>query len=310
MRIKITLLLLIGISVNVFSQIQENAVTLKTKTGEIKGTLLCPSLKTNTPLVLLIAGSGPTDRNGNNPIMVNNALKLLAEGLFQNGIASLRYDKRGIAESKHAGVNESDLRFENYIEDAISWVDFLKTDSRFSEIIIAGHSEGSLVGMIAAQKDDVVKFISIAGVGTPAGNILKEQLKAQPSIVLNQSLSIIEKLEKGETTNDVPQMLYSLFRPSVQPYLISWFKYNPQEEIAKLDKPILIIQGTTDIQVSVSDADKLMLANSQCKKEIIQGMNHVLKASELDRQKNIETYSNPDLPLKSELVQVITRFVK
>jgi len=139
--------------------------------------------------------------------------------------------------------------------------------------------------------------------------IIKEQFKSQPSVVLEQSLPIIEKLEKGETVEDVPQLLYSIFRPSIQPYIISWFKYDPQKEIAKLTNPILIIQGTTDIQVSVSDAEKLASANEKAGMQIIEGMNHILKEAELDRGKNIATYSMPDLQLKEGLMKIIVEFI-
>ncbi len=289
---------------------QEEEITLETKTGDIKGSLLIPSVSEKTAVVLIIAGSGPTDRNGNNPIMTNNSLIMLAKELQKNGIASVRYDKRGIGESKNSGLQESDLRFEHYVKDVEDWVELLKENDRFSEIIVLGHSEGSLIGMIASQKNEVEKFISVAGAGISAGDIIRQQLKAQPPVVLNQSLPIIEKLENGEREENVPQMLYSLFRPSVQPYMISWFKYDPQKEIAKLDKPVLIIQGTTDIQVSVSDADKLALANKKSQKQIIEGMNHILKEAEADRQKNIQTYSMPDLPLKKELMEVILKFIE
>ena len=164
--------------------------------------------------------------------------------------------------------------------------------------------------MIASQKAEVEKFISVAGAGNSAGDIIREQLKAQPAVVLNQSLPIIEKLENGEREENVPQMLYALFRPSVQPYMISWFKYDPQIEIAKLNKPVLIVQGTTDIQVSVLDADKLASANNKAQKQIIEGMNHILKEAEMDRLKNIQTYSMPDLPLKKPLIEIIVKFIE
>ena len=303
-------LILLLLFIPLISLCQEEEITLKTKTGDIKGSLLVPSSSEKASVVLIISGSGPTDRNGNNPIMINNSLMMLANELKKNGIASVRFDKRGIGESKNSGLEESDLRFENYVNDVKGWVDLLKESNRFSEIIVLGHSEGALIGMIASQKIEVEKFISVAGAGNSAGDIIREQLKAQPTVVLNQSLPIIEKLENGETVENVPQMLYALFRPSVQPYMISWLKFNPQIEIAKLNKPVLIIQGTTDIQVSVSDADKLALANKKAKKQIIEGMNHILKEAELDRQKNIQTYSMPDLPLKKDLIEFIVKFIK
>jgi len=211
-------------------------VILETPTGKLFGTLTIPQKDPPFPVVLIIAGSGPTDRDGNNPRMKNNALKMLATELMKNGIASLRYDKRGIGKSSSAGLKESDLRFENYIEDAIGWTNFLKQDNRFGDIIIIGHSEGSLIGMIASQQKQVKKFISIAGAGQSADKIIRTQLMSQPPIILEQASPVLDKLVKGETTENVSQMLYSLFRPSVQPYLISWFKYDPQKEkMAKHD---------------------------------------------------------------------------
>src|SRR6202008_3030166 len=163
---------------------QEEAITLKTSTGEIKGTLLLPALKTKIPLVLIIAGSGPTDRNGNQSSAENNSLKLLAEELAKNGIASVRFDKRGVGESAGAFEDESALRFDTYVSDVSGWIDFLAPDKRFGKLIVAGHSEGSLLGMAAAAKSTKVSaFISIAGAGRPADEILKEQFsKVEPAV--------------------------------------------------------------------------------------------------------------------------------
>ncbi len=310
LKLKIGVVGLLFICTNLTAQVADLPITLETETGKIEGALLVPEGKAKFPLVLIIAGSGPTDRDGNNPVMKNNSLKMLAVGLVENGIASVRYDKRGVGESKSAALSESDLRFENYVQDARAWVEFLSKDNRFSEIIILGHSEGSLIGMIAAQNSEVDKFISLAGVGSPAGEIIREQLKPQPPFVLEQSLPILEKLEKGETVAEVPPMLASLFRPSVQPYLISWFRYDPRQELAKLNKPVLIIQGTTDLQVGVADAEKLADATKRAELQIIEGMNHILKEAESDRAKNLATYSIADLPLKTDLVKSVVEFIR
>jgi len=267
------------IAKTIFGQ-SEEVVVLKTETGEIEGTLTMPDMKLPVPVALIIAGSGPTDRNGNNPMMTNNSLKMLSAELAKKGIASLRYDKRGIAASQKAGMKEADLRFEMYINDAIDWVKLLKQNKKFNQVVIIGHSEGSLIGMVASQNENVEKFVSIAGAGQSAGKIIREQLKAQPTFVLEQSSPILDELEKGNTVEDVPQMLFSLFRPSVQPYMISWFNYDPQIEIAKLQKPILIVQGTTDIQVSAEDARRLQAAKPSSKMVVVEGMNHIFKMLE------------------------------
>lgn len=129
--------------------------------------------------------------------------------------------------------------------------------------------------MIASQKEAVNKFISVAGVSVPAGKVIQDQIKAQAPMLLDQTTTIIKKIENGETVTEVPPLLHAIFRPSVQPYLISWFKYNPQDEISKLNKDILIIQGTTDIQVETSHAHTLASANKKARKHIFEGMNHI-----------------------------------
>ena len=126
---------------------------------------------------------------------------------------------------------------------------------------------------------------------------------------MEQSTPILDELVKGNKVENVPQMLFSLFRPSVQPYMISWFKYNPQVEISKLKKPTLIVQGTTDIQVSVEDSRRLLAAKPDAKLVVIEGMNHIFKNVEADRMKNIQTYNQPDLPVNVELVEAIVRFI-
>ncbi|MBS9462070.1 alpha/beta hydrolase [Flagellimonas sp. 389] len=312
MKISILTLLAAFIFTNTgIGQFVEESITLTTETGAIEGTLLIPESSDKIPVVLIIAGSGPTDRNGNFPMFSNNSLKMLAEGLHENGIASLRFDKRGIGESKEAGTEESLLRFEHYIDDVKAWGSLLKKDKRFKNLIVLGHSEGSLIGMVAAQKGNVDKYISLAGAGFPAGEIIMKQLKAaQPDSIINQASSIIKKLEQGEIEENVPQTLIQLFRKSVQPYLISWFKYDPAIEISKLDCPTLIIQGTTDIQVNVEDADALADAKKESKKIIIVDMDHVLKTVKPDREEVFATYIDPKLPLHKDLIPEIVEFIK
>ena len=288
---------------------QEEAITLKTSSGNLQGTLLLPEIET-PPVVLIIAGSGPTDRNGNNPSLKSNYLKMLAEGLHKKNIASLRFDKRGIAESASAFKGgEIELRFETYINDVEQWTTLLKNDSRFSSVIILGHSEGSLIGMIASQQVSPEKYISMAGLGITMQATLRRQLADQPPYILSMSLPIIEELEKGNIVDSVPPLINALFRPSIQPYLISCFKYDPAVEISKVKSPILIIQGTTDIQIQVDDADKLASANSNSQLVIIEGMSHILKEGPKNRLLNIQTYGDPQLQLKEGLIDAVASFI-
>lgn len=285
----------------------ETEVTLQTGSGVIYGTLTIPEKPRRMPVALIIAGSGPTDRDGNNPVMRNNSLKLLAAELAKKGIASLRYDKRGIAASKAALTGEKDLRFDDYVSDAGEWIQLLKKDKRFSEIIVIGHSEGSLIGMLAGTSAD--KFISIAGFGQSADLILKEQLGSQPKMVQDLSFPIIDSLKNGKTVDSVPPILKSLFRPSVQPYMISWFRYDPRIEIRKLSVPVLIIQGTNDIQVGVENARQLSDANREAELLLIDNMNHIFRITDGDRMANIATYSNIELPVSRELAEAVTGFI-
>jgi pimeloyl-ACP methyl ester carboxylesterase len=290
------------------------AVKLDTGSGTLAGTLELPEGKAPVAVVLIIAGSGPTDRDGNSSMIKgkNDSLKMLAEGLAAHGIASLRYDKRGIAESKSAAAKEDALRFEMYVDDAVRWGEYLRKDSRFRALVIAGHSEGSLIGMIAARKLAANGFVSIAGAGQPAGQIILEQLrgKSLPAELMKQTEDAVKALEGGHTVESVSPALAALFRPSVQPYLISWFRYDPAREIANLKMPVLILQGTTDIQVTVQDAKRLSAANPAAKLAIIEGMNHVMKDVPADMSKQIASYGDPALPISAKLMDEVVALVK
>jgi len=293
----------------------ESDIILKTPSGEIYGTLTLPDNASGIPIVLIIAGSGPTNRDGNSPPALrnkSNCYKLLAEELRKNGIASVRYDKRGIAGSTAAATKESDLRFENYVSDAKGWIDLISQDKRFSKIVVAGHSEGSLIGMMACNNSRADGYISIAGSGRTADKILKEQFESLPQEDKDLIFSALDKLKKGDTIGNVPKTLQAFFRPGIQPYLISWFKYDPQAEIKKLKIPVLILQGDMDIQVSVEDARLLEKANPEALLKIIKNMNHVLKDTETkDKMEQVtKVYTNPDLPLDKNFEDEVVKFIK
>ena len=292
----------------------EEDITLHTPTGDIHGKLMLPESNTPCPVVIIIAGSGPTDMDGNSigTGLTNNSLLYLARELAANGIASVRYDKRGIGKSSAAGTKEEELRFDHYIDDAAAWADKLAGDARFSKVVIAGHSEGSLIGMVAAKRNKAVKgYVSISGCGSPAYEILEKQLQSQPAQIQKESAEICKELREGRTVAQVPFYLAALYRQSVQPYLISWFAYNPAVEIAKLNIPVLILQGDKDIQVGVEEAEKLHAAHPSSSLYIIKEMNHVLKHCDtMQQMAQLATYSKPELPIKPELVSHIVEFVK
>jgi pimeloyl-ACP methyl ester carboxylesterase len=297
-------------------------ITLETPTAVLYGTLERPQTRSRVPVVLIISGSGPTDRDGNSPMLpgANNSLKLLADALAARGIASLRYDKRGIGETGKAMLlaaektksvpREEDLSFETYIDDAIRWGKQLRADRRFSRLTVLGHSEGSLIGMVAAQRIRADAFVSIAGAGRPVHQVILEQVKPQFSAeLLMKTEEILEQLAAGKTVASVPAELTALLRPSIQPYMISWFRYDPAKEVSKLRIPVLIVQGTTDLQTTLGDAKRLADGNPAAKLLLIEGMNHVLKTVGNEREKQVASYSDPKLPVAPELVSGISGFV-
>lgn len=289
----------------------EVEIVLDTPTGKLAGSLLLPKAGGPLPVALIIAGSGPTDRDGNSTMIAgrNDSLRLLARALAASGIASVRYDKRGIGASAAAMTSESALRFETYIDDAAAWIARLKGDPRFSAVAVVGHSEGALIGMAAAKHAGAAAFVSIAGVGTPLPAILRRQLAGKlPPALLAENARILSALERGEEVDQVPPALAMLYRPSVQPYLISQFRYLPAERIAALQVPVLIVQGTTDIQVGVEDARALKRASPGARLEIVEGMNHVLKLVPADGAQ-LASYGDPALPLAPALASSVTSFL-
>lgn len=315
---KLFLLALVFLNLRGFAQNDSSKIyitssmSVKVDTNALYGTLTLPDGLGKFPLVFIIAGSGHTDRDGNQkPNLVSNAYKQLAEKLADKGIASLRYDKRGVGESVFM-MSESALRFDNYIDDAILWINELKKDKRFTKIVVAGHSEGSLIGLMASLKTSPDAYISIAGTGFAIDEVLRKQLKAAipDTAYFNKSCRYLDTLKQGITLTDSDPALASLFRPSIQPYMINWMKYEPAVEIQKLKIPVLIIQGENDIQVDNENAYQLQKAKPNAQMQIIKGMNHVMKTAEKDREKNLAAYGNPDLQIVPECVNAIVEFVK
>lgn len=287
-------------------------IELSTPTGTLYGSLVLPKSDAPVPVALLIAGSGPTDRNGNNPIGGrNDSLRKIAQLLAQHGIASVRFDKRGIAESVAAGPDERTLNLEQYVQDTVAWGKKLKADPRFGPLFLVGHSEGALIATLAAPHIDTAGVISIAGTARPIGQLLREQLQRNhlPPALLERSDQLISTLEAGRTDDNVPEALQVIFRPSVQPYLISLLRYNPAKAFGALKMPALIIQGTHDIQVDVEDARLLKAAKPDAELTLIDGMNHVLRIVPMDIKQQVQSYNDPYQRIASELGTQIVRFI-
>jgi pimeloyl-ACP methyl ester carboxylesterase len=282
----------------------------------LKGTLLTPADNPKAPVVLIIPGSGPTDRDGNNPMGIKAApYRLLAGALAADGIASARIDKRGLFASAPAVKNGDHVTIGDYAGDVHAWVAALKTKTGAPCIWVLGHSEGALVAEAAAQQPDgICGVILVSGMGRRFGDVITQQLKDSPAYarLLPEALAAIAKLEAGQhvDASGMNPALMPAFRPSVQDYLIDLMAQDPVKLLAGYSGPVLVMQGTTDLQVTVDDAQRLAHARPGVELALLPGVNHVLKVAPPDRTANIATYSDPSLPLAPGIADAIATFVK
>lgn len=289
---------------------EEEDFSLPFQEGTLYGTLMYLEDESKETVVILVPGSGPTDRNGNNPQAVgNNHLKLLAEALAQNGYASLRYDKRGVGESSSLVKKESALTFDLAVDDVVEISEKLRSRG-YLKLILMGHSEGALIAEAAAVKKPLYDaVILIAGSAKPADELLMEQLTASHQELADLAAPIVASLKRGEMVEKVPLSLFSLLRPTVQPYLISWFTYDPVSLMREIKVPVLLLHGDRDLQVPVADAAVLYEASQYGDLEVIGGMNHILKESPEDRDGNLATYSMEKLPLHPDFLRKMIEFL-
>lgn len=267
----------------------------------------------NTPIVLMIPGSGSTDLNGNNHRgLAANSYKLLADALAENAISSVRIDKRGMYSSAEAG-DPNQVTVEIYAQDYSDWVDVIRAKTNADCVYVLGHSEGALMASAASViNQDVCGQILVSGVGRPFGDLMREQLRKNPfnKPILGDALNAIDQLERGETV-DISKFhhaLKSLFAPQIQDYQISLFKRNPADTAREANVRTLVLHGTTDIQTSVEDA-KALASATKGKLVLIEGVNHVLKYAPLNRFSNLKTYGDPNLPIAVEVVDAIANFI-
>lgn len=308
----LSLTLFTGLLSNVAQAIVlQRPISLDTGNGELYGSLLLPKSDSPVPVVLIISGSGPTDRDGNNPDGGrNDSLKRLAWVLAKHNVASVRYDKRGVAASLAATPDERNLTVDAYVADAVAWGQKLKADARLGPLILLGHSEGALIASLAAPKVDAAAVISVSGSARPVDQVLRQQLgyRLPPALML-RSNELLDSLKAGQVDENVPPQLQVIFRPSVQPYLISLFSKDPAAAFAELKMPALIIQGSNDIQVGVGDAQLLKAAKPDAQMALIEGMNHVMRIVPNDIKRQMASYKDPQLPLAAELGAQILSFI-
>ena len=290
-------------------------ITAPGPNGPLAGTFVDAGAK--APVVLIIPGSGPTDRDGNNPLGVQAApYRLLSEALAGKGVSTIRIDKRGMLGSKDAILDPNAVRIADYAADTHSWVKAIRERTGAPCVWVLGHSEGGLIALTAAQQPEgICGVILVSTAGRKIGTVIREQLRANPANapLLDIALPAIDSLESGKSVDSsaMPAPLQKLFAPQVQPYLMDLMAADPAKLAASASVPMLIVQGGRDLQVSEADAKLLADAQPKGKLVIIPEMNHVLKdVSVDDRAANFATYADPSLPVDPGIVETVAGFVK
>lgn len=302
------LILLFGLITSViFSQEQAYTETEVRVSNWIDGSLVVPN-SGSEQLAIIIGGSGPTDRDGNQNFLKSYNLKKLAIALADNGIATFRYDKRVVKQIK-TNTNDPNIMFDDFVSDAIDVVNYFHSKKDYKSIYIIGHSQGSLIGMLAA-KEHVDGLISLAGAGQSIDNIIIEQVGKSAPMFNEDTKRVFDILRSGKTTTDYPPALASVFDSSIQKFMMSWMKFDPAVVIKELNIPILIINGTKDLQVETAEAELLHNANENSELKLIEKMNHVLFIIEGDAQENAKSYNDHTMKISEELVKDIVDFIK
>jgi pimeloyl-ACP methyl ester carboxylesterase len=293
----------------------EKPLTAPGPQGQLAGTFM--DAGKGSPVVLIIPGSGPTDRDGNNPLGVTAApYRMLAEGLAKRGISSLRIDKRGMFGSKAAIPDANKVTIADYAADAHAWARSARAATGAKCAWLLGHSEGALIALTAGQRSaGICGVITVSGTGRKLGLVMRDQLKANPANapILQPALAALDRLEAGKPVDSaaLPAPLQPLFSPAIQPFLIDLLAQDPAILAASLKLPLLIVQGDKDIQVGVEDAKALAAAAPKARLAILPGVNHVLKIpAGGDRAANLAAYADSSLPIAPAVVEAVAAFVK
>ena len=272
----------------------------------IYGSIVEPKSRSNSSLVIFIGGSGPIDRDGNQSFMKCDMFKKLAYSLSEKGISSFRYDKRVVTQIRKGKLDKK-ITFDDFVSDAIAIIDFF--ESKYNSIVIAGHSQGSLVGLLSI-KEGVSGFISLSGAGRTIDMVIEDQISKTAPMFLEDTKKIFKILRSGKITEDFPLPLYSLFNIEIQPFMISWMQYDPKKIIAKIPIPSLIINGDNDLQVDEKEAKLLYNSAQNSEILIVKNMNHVLVEIEGDELKNVKSYNNPELKISEIVIEKMVEFIE
>ena len=281
---------------------------------ELGGTLTLPRGTTGPlPVVVIIAGSGPTDRNGNSLMGIRpNSYAQLAWRLAERGIATLRYDKRGMPGTKGT-FDMTTMTLDDFAADARAAAESLAHDVRFSRVILLGHSEGSSLALLAARAGPpVAAVISVSGLGRPFGVVLREQLARQfDGATLVRYDTAMAQYLRGEQPKDVPPQLAPLFVPINLSFMKSLSVLDPPAAIRAVRQPVLIVQGGRDLQVTVADAERLRNAKPDAQLVVVPLANHVLKqTTDTTLNGQMPTYQNPAVPIMPVVANAIADWIR
>lgn len=303
-RIKYIVLAILILTLKLNAQnYKENNISIN---DNIYGSIVEPKSRSNSNLVIFIGGSGPIDRDGNQSFMKCDMFKKLAYSLSEKGISSFRYDKRVVTQIRKGKLDKK-ITFDDFVSDAIAIIDFF--ESKYNSIVIAGHSQGSLVGLLSIN-EGVSGFISLSGAGRTIDMVIEDQISKTAPMLLEDTKNIFKILRSGKITEDFPLPLYSLFNIEIQPFMISWMQYDPKKIIAKIPIPSLIINGDSDLQVDEKEAKLLYNSAQNSEILIVKNMNHVLVEIEGDELKNVKSYNNPDLKISELVIEKMVEFIE
>jgi esterase/lipase len=303
-RIKYIVLAILILTLKLNAQnYKENNISIN---DNIYGSIVEPKSRSNSNLIIFIGGSGPIDRDGNQSFMKCDMFKKLAYSLSEKGISSFRYDKRVVTQIRKGKLDKK-ITFDDFVSDAIAIIDFF--ESKYNSIVIAGHSQGSLVGLLSI-KEGVSGFISLSGAGRTIDMVIEDQISKIAPMLLEDTKNIFKILRSGKITEDFPLPLYSLFNIEIQPFMISWMQYDPKKIIAKIPIPSLIINGDSDLQVDEKEAKLLYNSAQNSEILIVKNMNHVLVEIEGDELKNVKSYNNPDLKISELVIEKMVEFIE
>ena len=276
--------------------------------GAIGAVLTVPPDVDKPPVALLIAGSGSTDRDGNGPQLKPATLKKLSDALVAQGIATLRYDKRGAGGWKKEFGRPEDFRFKDFVDDAAALVNYLRSSGKFSRVAVIGHSEGGLVAILAARRMPVDRLVLLTTAARKQGYLLKAQLEKQlPPEKFAPIAKAIDAIMAGQIVDPPPAGL--AIAPAMQPGIASAFTEDPIDPLRKIDVPTLIVAGGRDRQLARLDFLALTTADFAAKTLWLPDMNHVL-VDVNDDADDVASYNQPERPLDPELTETVAGFVK